>query len=316
MLTLTDLDAAQRRTSQYVRRTPLVPADTTRGAEVWFKAEYMQRCGVFKTRGAFNRQLHAQELGQLDPSVGIVAASGGNAGLANAYAASVLGVPATVFVPENAPQVKVDLLRGYGATVVQRGSEYAEAYEAAQQHVADTGALFCHAYDQPEIVAGAGVIGLEIIEDLQDVDTIVVAVGGGGLYAGIATAARAHGVSVVAVEPRTIPTLHSAMAAGRPVDIAVSGVAQDSLGARRIGMQGWQAAEAAAPVSVLVEDEDIARARLALWQNYRIPAEMGAAAAYAALASGAYSPKAGERVAVIICGANTDPGTLDASPMG
>lgn len=314
MLTLADLEAAQHRTAGYVRRTPLVPADPARGADVWFKAEYMQRCGVFKTRGAFNRQLRAQELGELDPEVGIVAASGGNAGLANAYAASVLGVPATVFVPENAPAVKVNLLRGYGATVVQQGTEYAEAYEAAQQHVADSGALFCHAYDQQEIVAGAGVIGLEIIEDLPDVDTIIVAVGGGGLYAGIAAAARAHGVSVVAVEPRTIPTLRSALEAGRPVDIAVSGIAQDSLGARRIGAQGWQAAEATAPVSVLVEDEDIAHARRALWQEYRIPAEMGAAAAYAALASGAYTPDAGERAAVILCGANTDPATLDSLP--
>lgn len=311
MLTLADLEAAQRRTAPYVRRTPLVAADPVGGAEVWFKAELTQRCGVFKTRGAFNRQLHARELGQLDPRVGIAAASGGNAGLANAYAASVLGVPATVFVPENAPTVKVERLRAYGATVVQRGSEYAEAFEAAQQHVIATGALFCHAYDQPDIVAGAGVIGLEIMEDLPEVDTLVVAVGGGGLYAGVATAARAHGVSVVAVEPRTIPTLRSALTAGHPVDISVSGIAKDSLGARRIGEAGWEAASAAPPVSVLVEDADIAAARQSLWQDYRLPSETGAAAAFAALRSGAYVPEAGERVAVIVCGANTDPATLD-----
>lgn len=312
MLTLADLEAAQRRTAPYVRRTPLVAVDPIGEARLWLKAEFMQRCGVFKTRGAFNRQLAARERGELDPGVGIVAASGGNAGLANAFAASQLGVPATVFVPESAPRVKVELLREYGATVVQRGSEYAEAYEAAQRHVAGSGALFCHAYDQLEIVAGAGVIGLEIIEDLPDVDTILVAVGGGGLFAGIATAALARGIRVVAVEPRTIPTLRSALDAGEPVDISVSGVAADSLGARRIGEQGWEAAARATPVSVLVDDEAILAARRALWQDYRVPAETGAAAAYAALTSGAYVPAAGERVVVIVCGANTDPATLDS----
>ncbi|KAM9862481.1 threonine/serine dehydratase [Leucobacter sp. BZR 635] len=310
MITFADLEAAQRRTAPYVRRTPLIAVDPVADAHVWLKAEYMQRCGVFKTRGAFNRQLAARTAGELDQAVGIVAASGGNAGLANAYAASTLGVPATVFVPENAPPVKVERLREYGATVVLRGGEYAEAYEAAQQHVRETGALFCHAYDQPEIVAGAGVIGLEIVEDLPAVDTIVVAVGGGGLFAGVAAAARERGIRVVAVEPVRIPTLRAAMDAGQPVDIAVSGIAQDSLGARRIGAAGWDAARASAPVSVLVEDADILAARAALWQEYRVPAEPGAAAAYAALSSGAYLPEPGERVAVIICGANTDPTTL------
>jgi threonine dehydratase len=141
------------------------------------------------------------ERGELDPQVGIVAASGGNAGLANAYAASALGVPATVFVPETAPQVKVDRLHASGAIVRQIGAEYADAFDAAEKFVASTGALFCHAYDQLEIAAGAGVIALEIIEDVPQVNTIVVAVGGGGLFAGVATAAAAHGVRVVAAEP-------------------------------------------------------------------------------------------------------------------
>lgn len=310
MITRADVDAAQARTAPYTRRTPLVAADPVGAGSLWIKGEYMQHCGVFKTRGAFNRQLAARERGELDPAVGIVAASGGNAGLANAFAAARLGVPATVFVPENAPTVKVDRLRSYGATVELSGTEYAEAYEAAQDRVARTGALFCHAYDQPDIVAGAGVIGVEILADLPDVDTVVVAVGGGGLYAGIDAAFAGTGIRIVAVEPVAIPTLHSALAAGEPVDVAVAGVAADSLGARRIGGHGWAAAEARRPTSVLVDDEAILAARRALWTEYRIPAETGAAAAYAALAAGAYVPGPTERVAVIACGANTDVATL------
>lgn len=310
MIARADVEAAQSRTAAFVRRTPLIEVDPVGSERLWVKAEYMQHCGVFKTRGAFNRQLAAKERGELDAFTGIVAASGGNAGLANAYAAARLGVPATVFVPANAPQVKVDRLRAYGATVVLAGTEYAEAYDAAQDRVRATGALFCHAYDQPDIVAGAGVIALEILEDIPDVDTIIVAVGGGGLYAGIAAAAADAGTRIVAVEPVAIPTLHAAIAAGSPVDVEVSGVAADSLGARRIGAHGWAAAQERPPVSILVDDEAILAARRELWAEYRIPAETGAAAAYAALAAGAYVPETGERVAVIACGANTDPTTL------
>jgi threonine dehydratase len=314
MITGDDVAAARERVAPFVRRTPVLRADDPdAAAAVWFKAEFLQRCGVFKTRGAFNRQLRAREDGGLDPRIGVVAASGGNAGLANAYAAATLGVPATVFVPRTAPQVKVDRLRTFGATVHQIGVEYAEAYDAAQQFVADSGALFCHAYDHPDIAAGAGAIGLEIVEDLPGVNTIVVAVGGGGLFAGVATAVAAHGVQVIAVEPQSIPTLHAALQAGEPVDVSVSGVAADSLGARRIGTQGFEVARATDPVSVLVSDDDIVAARHLLWDQYRIPAEYGAAAAYAALTSQAYRPAAGETVAVIVCGANTDPSTLSGA---
>ncbi|MBM7369068.1 threonine/serine dehydratase [Gordonia hydrophobica] len=306
MLTVADVEAACERTAAYVRRTPLFAADPIGGAQIWIKAEFLQKCGVFKTRGAFNRQLAAVARGEVDESVGVVAASGGNAGLANAFAAAALGVPATVFVPETVPQVKVERLRQYGAQVRQVGTEYAEAYEAAQEYVAATGALFCHAYDQPDIAAGAGVIGVEIIEDLPDVDTIVVAVGGGGLYAGVATVAAAHDVRVVAVEPARIPTLHSALSAGHPVDVTVSGVAADSLGARRIGAEAFEVATATPPRSVLVDDAAIVAARDVLWDDYRIAAEHGAATALAALTSGVYQPVPGERIAVIVCGANTD----------
>jgi threonine dehydratase len=305
-ITRDDVLAAARRIEGRVRRTPLL-APTSQDA-VWLKCEFLQHCGVFKTRGAFNRQLAASETGELS-AAGIVVASGGNAGLAQAYAASQLGIRATVFVPEAAPQVKVDRIERYGADVVRIGVEYAEAFEAAVAFADSTGATFAHAYDQPEVAAGAGTIAEEILEDEPSIDTIVVAVGGGGLYAGVAASASGR-ARVVAVEPETIPTLRQAMAADRPVDVSVSGVAADALGARRIGALAFAAQKAETPVSVLVTDEEIVEARHALWHDYRIASELGAATAYAALLSGRYVPSDGERVAVIVCGANTDPTTL------
>ncbi len=307
MITLADVHAARERIAGHVRRTPLLA--TGPGSPVWLKCEFMQYTGVFKARGAFNRQLAALERGELFPEVGVVVASGGNAGLAHAYAAATLGVRATVFVPETAPQVKVDRLRAYGATVQQVGTEYAIAYDAAIGYATERDAVFCHAYDQPEIAAGAGTLALEILEDEPGIDTIVVAVGGGGLFAGVAAAVEGR-ARIVAVEPTRIPTLHAALRAGKPVDVAVSGVAADSLGAKRVGRIALDVAQRSDPTSVLVSDDDIRAARGILWSEFRIPAEHGAAAAYAALASGAYVPEPGERVAVVICGANTDPASL------
>ena len=312
MINHSDVLQAESRISGYVRRTPLLRGGTA-AAPLWFKCEFLQHTGVFKARGAFNRLLAARARGELDPGDGVVAASGGNAGLANAYAAAALGVPATVFVPENAPRVKVERLLGYNATVRQVGAEYAEAFAAATEYVEETGALFCHAYDQLEIAAGAGTVAEEILQDEPSIDTIVVAVGGGGLYAGVAAAAEGR-ARVVAVEPFNIPTLHAALAAGHPVDVAVSGVAADSLGARRVGEIAFNIASRVPPTSVLVDDAAIVAARSQLWNDYRIPAEYGAAAALAALTSGAYTPGEGERVAVIVCGANTDVCTLEDHP--
>ncbi|BCW71193.1 threonine/serine dehydratase [Arthrobacter sp. NicSoilB8] len=312
MINRSDVLQAKRRISGYVRHTPLLRGGTA-AAPLWLKCEFMQHTGVFKARGAFNRLLAARERGELDPGVGVVAASGGNAGLANAYAAAALGVPATVFVPESAPRLKVERLLGYGATVRQVGTEYADAFAAATQFVEQSGALFCHAYDQLEIAAGAGTVAEEILRDEPGIDTIIVAVGGGGLYAGVAAAAEGR-ARIVAVEPSTIPTLHAALAAGHPVDVAVSGVAADSLGARQVGGIAFAMASRVPPASVLVDDAAIVAARSRLWSDYRIPAEYGAAAAFAALTSGAYVPREGEQVAVIVCGANTDPCTLEEGP--
>lgn len=279
------------------------------GHQVWLKCEFMQHAGVFKTRGAFNRLLAARERGELDRTIGIVAASGGNAGLANAYAAAVLGVPATVFVPTTAPAVKVSRLREYGAEVVQVGAEYAEAYDAATAFVERSGAVFCHAYDQVDIAAGAGTLAEEMLETAPSITAVVVAVGGGGLFAGVSAAVQGR-AQVIAVEPIRIPTLRSALEAGRPVNVPVSGVAADSLGARRVGSIAFEAAQQVPPVSVLVEDDDIVQARNWLWAEFRIPAEHGAAAAIAALTSGRWVPAGEDHVAVVICGANTDLTTL------
>lgn len=306
-----DVELAAARIGGRVRRTPVAqveagPFGVTE--PVWFKLEQLQNTGSFKARGALNRVLGARERGDL-PAVGVVAASGGNAGLAVAHAAAVVGVPAEVFVPTTAPAVKVARLRRLGASVVQVGAQYAEAYEAATHRADEAGALFCHAYDQPEICAGQGTLALELDDQVPDVDTVLVAVGGGGLMAGVAAAleGRAH---VVGVEPETIPTLHAALAAGAPVDVDVSGVAADSLGARRLGDIAFAVARRCQVGSVLVSDAAVVDARRRLWLECGLVVEHGAATALAALTQGAYRPEPGERVAVVLCGANTDPGDL------
>jgi threonine dehydratase len=309
VITRDDVLAARQRIDGYVRHTPLLRAKTPT-EPLWLKCEFLQHTGVFKTRGAFNRLLAARDRGELDPSVGVVIASGGNAGLANAYAAAAIGVRATVFVPRTAPPVKIERIREYGADVQQVGSEYAEASEAAIDYANLRGALLSHAYDQLEIAAGAGTLAEEMLNDEPSIETIVVAVGGGGLFAGITAAAEGR-ARIVTVEPFNCPTLHAALDAGRPVDVSVSGVAADSLGARRVGEIAFDIASRMRPTSVLVDDEAIVSARLQLWREYRIPAEHGAAAAFAALSSGAYQPARDERVAIVVCGANTDVRTLE-----
>jgi threonine dehydratase len=304
-VTRPDVQRAESRIRPYIRRTPLLQAD----GSLWFKCEFLQAAGVFKARGAFNRLLAARERGELDPEIGVAVASGGNAGLATAYAATRLGVRSTVFVPVTAPEVKVARLEHYGAVVRQVGNEYAEAQEAAAAYIRETGALASHAYDLAEVAAGAGTLAEEILEDEPSIDTIIVAIGGGGLFAGVAASAEGR-ARVVAVEPEKSSALHSALAAGEPVDVTVGGVAADALGARRVGDIAFSVATRTHPTSVLVSDQAIVEARHHLWSEYRIPAEHGAATAYAALLSGAYTPAEGERVCVVVCGANTDPSTL------
>ncbi|GLY01687.1 threonine/serine dehydratase [Actinoplanes sp. NBRC 101535] len=305
MINTSDVRDAARRLEGRLRRTPVFATAPDR----WFKLEYLQHAGSFKTRGMFNQVLAGVERGAV-PAAGIVAASGGNAGLAAAYTARELGITAEVYVPVTAPAVKVAKLGKLGARVVQAGGEYAEAYAAATVRAEQTGALFCHAYDDPAMVAGNGTIGLELAEQLPDgFDTVLVAVGGGGLIAGVIAALRDR-ARIVAVEPATSRALGAALAAGGPVDVPVSGVAADSLGARRSGRIAYEMAADAGITSVLVEDTAIVEARRRLWDEHRIVAEHGTAAAQAALISGVYRPEPGERVVVLLCGANSDPADL------
>lgn len=298
-----DVAAAADRIRGRVRRTPVAVVSPT----LSLKLELLQHTGSFKPRGMFNRVLSAIEDGA-DLSQGVVTASGGNAGLAVAYAARELGLPARIFVPRTTPAAKLSRLGTLGAEVVQAGREYAEAFAAADESATNTGAVLVHAYDQPEVVAGQGTLGLELLEQAE-FDTVLVAVGGGGLIAGVATAIGDR-ATVVGVEPELCPAMNRALEAGEPVDVTVSGVASDSLGARRLGDYAFAAVTANSVGSVLVPDHAITEARRELWREFRLVTETGAATAYAALTAGAYRPAAGERVLVVVCGANTDPSDL------
>ncbi|MCQ9130344.1 threonine/serine dehydratase [Streptomyces hilarionis] len=340
-LTYDDVKAATDRIAGRVRPVTLAPVDpgairTARrdrpddgpeqSCEVWLAMEFMQHTGSFKARGAQNFLQAHRDAGTL-PDAGVTIASGGNAGLACAWAARQQDVPATVFLPTTAPAVKVAALRGHGAEVRLVGSEYAEALAACEEFAA-TGALESHAYDHPLIAAGAGTLLEEIHRQIPGLDTVVVAVGGGGLFAGVATAARHHGIRTVAVEPENCRALHAAIRAGHVVDVPVDSIAADSLGARRTSAMALAAARQDGVRSVLVPDDEIVGARQALWDHRKLAVEHGAATALAALtsfdpqdpdgdvpnhpaaASTGYRPAPGEKIAVVLCGSNTDPADL------
>lgn len=287
----------------HIRRTPVLSVDMVDfgrpSMPVQLKLECLQHSGSFKARGAFSNLLQREI-----PRAGVVAASGGNHGAAVAYAAMRLGIPATIFVPSVSPKAKTDRIRGYGAELVIAGDRYADALAASEAHAAKTGALPVHAFEQVETLLGQGTLGLEIEQDLPDIDTLLVAVGGGGLIGGIA-AWLAGRVRIVAVEPEGAPTLHNAFAAGEPVDAPTEGVAADSLAPKRVGSLMFPVAQAFVERSLLVADDDIVAAQKALWETVRVVAEPGGAAAFGALLSGKYAPAPGERVAVLVCGANT-----------
>ncbi len=288
----------------HIRRTPLLRADLSDfglpAAPVTFKLEMLQHSGSFKARGAFANLLLRQV-----PQAGVVAASGGNHGAAVAYAAQRLGIPATIFVPDITSPAKAERIRTYGAKLVIAGSRYADALAASEAHVAQTGALAVHAYDQAETLLGQGSVGLELEQDAPRIDTLLVAVGGGGLIGGIA-AWYAGRTRIVAVEPEQSPTLHAAFEAGAPVDAPAGGLAADSLAPRRVGGLMFPLARAYVERVVLVSDDAIRQAQAALWSHLRLVAEPGGAAAFAAVLSGRYRPSPTERVAVLVCGANTN----------
>jgi threonine dehydratase len=288
----------------HVRRTPII--DVAAGdlglhcERVVLKLELFQRGGSFKARGAF-----ANLLLRKVPAAGVVAASGGNHGVAVALAAQAVGVPARIFVPSVSAETKRRTIAAFGAELVIAGDRYDDALEASCAWAAATGALAIHAFDQRETLLGQGSVGLELETQVGVCDTLLVAVGGGGLIGGIA-AWFAGKLKIVAVEPRLAPTLHGALAAGQPIDAAAGGIAADSLAPRRVGELSFPLAQRFVDRVVLVEDDAIVAAQKTLWRSLRIAAEPGGAAALAALLSGAYQPDPAERVAVLVCGGNTD----------
>jgi threonine dehydratase len=306
------IQAAQARIGGDIRRTPLwrLPgaALDLPCAEVWLKLEQLQVSGSFKARGMFNRLCSAREAGAL-PAAGVVIASGGNAGIAAAGAARALGVACEVFVPELTSTAKRERLAALGARVVVGGAAYVDALAACLARQQASGALLMHAYDQPEVVAGAGTLALEIEQDAGLPDRVLVSVGGGGLVAGIAAAFESRS-RVEALEPTLAPTLHAARAAGEPVDVAVSGLAADALGARRIGVLAWPICQRHVAAAHLLYDAAIAGAQRRMWRDLRLAVEPAAALPLAALWGGLVRPAPAERVAVVVCGANFDPATL------
>jgi threonine dehydratase len=287
----------------YIRHTPVARvdlADFGLGARpVDLKLELFQHSGSFKARGAFTNLLT-----RAAAPAGVVAASGGNHGAAVAYAAMRLGVPATIFTPSITAAAKAERIRRYGADLVIGGDRYADALAASEIFAKERGMLTIHAFDQPETLIGQGTLGLEIGEDLPEIDTLFVAVGGGGLIGGIA-AWFAGRIKIVAVEPEAAPTLYKAFEAGRPVDAEAGGIAADSLAPKRVGELMFPIARSFVDRSILVSDDEILMAQRALWQNVQIAAEPGGAAAFAALLSGKYAPAPDERIAILICGGNT-----------
>lgn len=296
------------RYSHFIRKTSLwkLPGSALglNCAEVWLKLEHMQTGGSFKARGMLNRLLSNPI-----PASGVIVASGGNAGIATAAAAKALCVPCEVFVPEVSSPAKRARLAELGAQVVVTGATYAEALQACLARQQQTGALLTHAYDQPEVLVGAGTLGLEIEQQGGLPDAVLVSVGGGGLIGGVASWFGQRS-KVVALEPELAPTLFNARQAGQPVDVAVSGIAADSLGAKRIGDLGWAATQAHVRDALLLTDESIRSAQLWLWKELKLAVEPAAALPLAALQSGRYAATAEEKVCLIICGANLDPATL------
>ena len=297
-----DIRAAHARIAPHVRRTPVwnLPHGFGHDGPVSLKLELLQHAGSFKPRGAFNTLLSRPV-----PAAGVAAASGGNHGAAVAYAARKLGVRARIFVPEIAAPAKIAVIRAHGAEVVIGGARYADAQAACDLYVAETCALRVHPFDADATIAGQGTVALEWDEQEPALDTVLVAVGGGGLIAGMAAWWQGR-VKVVGVEPEGSRALHAALEAGAPVDVEIESVAADSLGARNVGALVHGIARDTVDHVALVADDAIVAAQRTLWRDWRMAVEPGGAAALAGLISGAYRPKAGERVGVLLCGANID----------
>jgi threonine dehydratase len=297
MVTREKIAAIEPTIRPYIRRTPVVDPDGD-GRRI-FKLELLQHSGSFKARGAFTNLLTREV-----PKAGVVAASGGNHGAAVAYAAQKLGKPARIYVPTVSSKAKIDRIRSYGAALVVTGERYADALAASEKWAADSGAMQIHAYDQDGALLGQGTVGMEYEQQAPMLDTLLVAVGGGGLIGGVA-AWYAGKLRIIGVEPVLAPTLSRALEAGKPVDSPAGGIAADSLAPKQVGQLMFPIAQKYVEKVVLVEDDAIFASQKALWNELRLTAEAGGAAAYAALLSGTYRPEKSERVGVLVCGGNT-----------
>ncbi len=303
------IEAAYARIKDKIRRTPVMSLSGEQAGhdtDVVLKLECLQHAGSFKARGAFNGLLGVDV-----PAAGVVAASGGNHGAAVAYAASALGHPANIFVPEISSPAKINLIKSCGAEVHVTGARYADALAASEAFQASSGAMTIHAYNQQSTLEGQGTIGLELEAQAPDLDTLLIAVGGGGLIGGVASWYQSR-IKVVGVEPETSCCLHAALAAGEPVPVTPEGVAADSLGASSAGEMMFPIAQNHVDHVALVSDAAITATQAWCWQNLRLASEPGGAAALAALLHGAYVPQPGERVGVVMCGANVELSKLDA----
>lgn len=299
-----DIERAAERVGERTRRTPVIEhRDAQR--DLVLKLELLQHAGSFKTRGAFNRVLAEPSV----PIAGVVTASGGNHGAALSYVGSQLGIATEVFMPSTSPAMKRANIERFGATVTVIDGYYDDAQQAANERQAVSGALMVHPFDHPATVAGQGTMSRELEQQVGAFDTLVVATGGGGFTAGQAAWFRDR-VKIVSVEPESSQCLRAALAAGHPVEVPVSGVAADSLGAKRIGAVPWSIVRHFVDEAVVVGDDDILAAQRALWNDLRLIVEPGGAAALAAIRCGAYVPVPGERVVVVVCGSNCDPATV------
>jgi threonine dehydratase len=302
-ITRSEIEATYALIKPHIRITPIIDVNAADfdlpNIPLTFKLEHLQHAGSFKTRGAFTNLL-TRDI----PTAGVVAASGGNHGAAVAYAAMRRGVPAKIFVPTVSSAAKIDRIRQYGADLVVGGDRYADALAASELWAAESGALPIHAFDQLETLLGQATIGLELANQAPDLDTLLVAVGGGGLIGGIG-AWYGSRIRVVGVEPVEAPTLSQALLAGHPVDAPTGSIAADSLAPRRVGSLMFSIAQRTIDRVVLVDDAAILAAQNALWSTLRLVVEPGGAVTTAALLSGAYGPAPDERVGVLLSGANT-----------
>jgi threonine dehydratase len=295
-----DIERADERINAFVRRTPIVEHEG-----LILKLELMQHAGSFKPRGAFNRVLSETSL----PEPGMIAASGGNHGAALAFVGQSLGIPVEIYMPSTSPTIKRANIERFGAVVTVIDGYYDDAQREANLRQACTGALMVHPFDHELTVAGAGTMSLELEEQIDGFDTLVVATGGGGFTAGQAAWLRDRR-KIVSIEPESSQCLRAAKLAGQPVDVSVSGLAADSLGAGRLGAVPWSIVKDYVDEALVVSDDQIRDAQRALWNDLRLIVEPGGAAAYAAVRSGVYTPESGERVVVVVCGSNADPETI------